>query len=143
MNALPQGVTLEPSTTPGHDHSVHRVMRGATTLGEVWSAKIADAPQAHYAAPGTVPDEDARWRLLPTREAAVRWVCLQARPVVYQVRQVRPVRDAGGLIGWNVTRSGLAGAVAMMGPAESSRVLALSIAHAMARTAARDLEARA
>lgn len=80
MTALPQGVTLARQP-----YSIyHTVTIGPRTIGWVWDA--GEDPGAWHAIPDAARHGVRRFT---TREAAARWVCLQARPVVYRVRLCR------------------------------------------------------
>lgn len=75
MTGLPQGVTLGPMTN--HPTTTARqVLRGGVALGKVWS----EGPYTWRAGTGL-----GAIRTFANRPAAVRWLVLQARPVVYRV----------------------------------------------------------
>lgn len=134
MTALPAGVTLEAYWPDRAQVQALRVVMNGAVVGSVWPTHMYG-----HAARGL--DEGVTRTGFRTEDDAVRWVCLQARPVVYQVRQVR---DSIGLVGWDVLRPGADTAVAMMGPTETSRQHAMNWAHVMAANPAPgDLEARA
>lgn len=79
MTGLPQGVTLEPYWPERAEAQTLRVMVRGQVVGSVWSTYM-------YGFAASTTTGQAR-KGFPTEDAAVRWVCLQARPVVYQVRR--------------------------------------------------------
>lgn len=129
MNGLPQGVTL--SRTPEDlledpeqgilaEPSARAVKRDGKVLGWVWC-------RGEYTWHAETPSGNRR--TFRYRSNAARWVCFQARPVVYQVRMAR---DGADLRGWDVFWPGERYPRAVYG--RSGRLDALDLAHHCARS---------
>lgn len=120
MSGLPQGYAF----VPDGPSAAWLVSPGTTRIGRVWWRTYGYAAGViHAAGPATPTREGFR-----TTEQAARWILLQRRPVVWQVRQHRRGRQ---FLGWDILdhRGTL---FAPMGTGEEQRLLALTIAEAEA-----------